>query len=186
MLSPSNSSWVKLSGCSLRLRKLDLRGSVPLQITLVIARQQFQVSVPGQSLKFANSDPVYRQLRELGLGRTFRFDNFTVPCDAGTFQFRKGTLTMLDPVNGVVTGAIFIGEGHFNLKPVTPIDARDLSRRTGAAEVDEDFTEVVFRFTGEGRMKFLPGLGDRIWRCHCGRADRDHGGRPRATASALL
>jgi hypothetical protein len=143
------------------VKTVDLRGSVPLQITLVIARQKFQVSVPGQSLKFANSDPVYRQLRELGLGQTFRFDNFTLPCDAGTFQFLKGTLTILDPVKGVVTGAIFIGEGHFNLKPVTAIDARDLSRRTGAAEVDEDFTEVVFRFTGEGRMKFLPGLGDR-------------------------
>ena len=143
------------------VRTVDLRGSVPLQITLVIAKQQFQVSVPGQGLKFANSDPVYRQLRELGLGQTFRFDNFTLTCDAGTFQFLKGTLTILDPVNGVVTGAIFVGEGHFNLKPATPIDARDLSRRTGAAEVDEDFTEAVFRFTGEGRTKFLPGLGDR-------------------------
>ena len=84
-----------------------------------------------------------------------------LPWDAATFQFQKGTLTMLRPVNGIVTGAIFIGEGHFNLKPVIPIDARELSRRTGAAEVNEDFTEAVFRFTGDARLKFLPGLGDR-------------------------
>jgi hypothetical protein len=64
----------------------------------------------------------------------------------------------LSPVNGVSTGAIFIGEGHFSLKPVTPIDARELNRRTGAAEVNEDFTEAVFRFAWDTRMKFLSGL----------------------------
>ena len=140
---------------------VDLQGSIQVQLTLTIAKQQVRVSVAGKSLKFANSDPVYRQLRELGLGQTFRFDNFTLTWDVATFQFQKGTLTILSPVNGIVTGAIFVGEGHFNLKPVIPLDARELSRRSGAAEINEDFTEAVFRFTGEGRMKFLPGLGDR-------------------------
>ncbi len=62
-------------------------------------------------------------------------------------------------MDGVETGAIFVGEGHFNLKPVLPADARELSRRTGAAEANEDFTEVVFRFTREAWAKFLPGVG---------------------------
>jgi hypothetical protein len=137
-------------------------GAVPLQLTLGIATQQEVVSVPGKSLAFANSDPVYRQLREVGLGETFRFDNFTLACDTATFQFQKGTLTFLSPVDGVVTGAIFIGEGHFNLKPVIALDGRELTRRTGAAEFDEDFTDVVFRFTADGRLKFLPDLGDRM------------------------
>jgi hypothetical protein len=60
-----------------------------------------------------------------------------------------------------VTGAIFIGTGHFNLKPVTYLDERELIRRTGAAEVNEDFNEAVFRFTGEVRLKFMPGFGDQ-------------------------
>ena len=143
------------------VKTVDLQGPVQLQLTLAVAKQEVTISVPGKSLAFANSDPVYRQLRGIGLDQTFRFDNFTLPWDAATFQFQKGTLTMLRPVNGVVTGAIFIGEGHFNLKPVIPIDARELSRRTGAAEVNEDFTEAVFRFTGDARLKFLPGLGER-------------------------
>ena len=141
------------------LKTVDLQGAVQLQLTLTIAQQREIISVPGKSLAFANSDPVYRQLRGIGLGQTFRFDNFTLAADAATFQFEKGTLTFLSPVNGIVTGAIFIGEGHFNLKPAFPPDARELSRRTGAAEVNEDFTEAVFRFTGEVRLKFLPGLG---------------------------
>jgi Peptidase family M1 domain/Carboxypeptidase regulatory-like domain len=144
------------------VKTVDLQAAAQLQLTLTIAQAQESISVSEKNLAFANSDPVYRQLRSVGLGQTFRFDNFTLPWDAATFQFQKGTLTMLSPVNGIVTGAIFIGEGHFNLKPVIPLDGRELSRRIGAAEVNEDFTEVVFRFTGDAHLKFLPGLGDKI------------------------
>src|ERR1700688_69092 len=112
------------------VKTIDLQASLQLQLTLAVAQQQVTISVPGKSLAFLNSDPIYRQLRQIGLGQTFRFDNFTLTCDVATFQFQKGTLTFLSPVDGVVTGAIFIGEAHFNLKPVTGLDAHELSRRT--------------------------------------------------------
>ena len=143
------------------VKVLDLHQSVELQLALTVAKQKVVASVSGSSLAFSNSDPVYRQLRAVGLGKTFRFDNFALALDTGTFQFRKGTLTILNPVNGTVTGAIFIGTGHFNLKPVTYLDERELIRRTGAAEVNEDFNEAVFRFSGEVRLKFMPGFGDQ-------------------------
>src|SRR6202040_4422571 len=92
------------------LKTADLEAPLQLQLTLTVAQQQISISVPGKSLAFLNSDPVYRQLREIGLGQTFRFDNFTLLCDAATFQFQKGTLTFLTPVDGVVTGAIFRSE----------------------------------------------------------------------------
>jgi hypothetical protein len=143
------------------IKTVDLQKSVQLQFTLVIAQQQVNISVSAKSLAFTNSDPVYRQLRSVGIGDTFRFDGFNLVVDTATFQFQKGTLTFLSPVNGIVTGAIFVGEGHFNLKPALGFDARELSRRTGAAEVNEDFTDVVFRFTREGRLRFMQGLGGR-------------------------
>jgi hypothetical protein len=139
------------------IKTIDLQAAAQLELTLTIAQLQVNVSVAGSGL--ANRDPVYRQLREIGLGQTFRFDNFTLTWDVAAFHFQQGTLTFLAPVKGVVTGAIFIGEGHFNLKPVTPIDARELSRRISASEVDEDFTEIVFRFTGDARLNLLPGIG---------------------------
>jgi hypothetical protein len=148
-------------GFELLTQTVDLRQSVSLQLTLAIAKPNVNISVTGKSLAFANSDPVYVQLRDLSLGDTFRLDNFTLNFDAATFHFQKGTLTFLRPVNGIVTGAIFIGEGHFSLKPVTSLDARELTRRIGTAEVNEDFTEAVFRFTGDGRMSFLPGIGEQ-------------------------
>jgi hypothetical protein len=155
----SYSVQVTQDGFEPLVKVANLEGPIQLQLTLRIAEQKVSVSVEGKSSAFANSDPVYRQLRDVGLGETFRFDNFTLTWDAATFQFEKGTLTMLSPVNGIVSGAIFIGEGHFNLKPVLAPDARELSRRIGSEEANEDFTEVVFRFTGEARAKFVPGLG---------------------------
>src|SRR5258708_10102407 len=140
------------------VQTVDLQASAQLQLTLTIAKQQESISVSEKSSAFANSDPVYHQLRAVGQGQTFRFDNFTLPWDAATFQFQKGTLSMLSAVNGIVTGAIFIGEGHFNLKPGIPLDARELNRRTGATEFNEDFTQAVFRFTVEAHLKFLHGL----------------------------
>jgi hypothetical protein len=144
------------------VKTVDLRQAVELRLTLAIAKQQVEITVPGKRLAYANSDPVYRKLRDIGLGPTYRFDNFTLELDAATFQFQKGTLTLLSPVNGIVTGAIYVGEGTFNLKPATRLDASELKRRSGAAEVDEDFSEVVFRFTGDEGTKFLPGQGAEV------------------------
>jgi len=140
---------------------ITLQTSLELQLKLEVARVQTAISVTGKVSPFANTDPVYRQLRNLGLGDTYRFDNSVVVSDVGTFQFQSGTLTFLSPVDGVVTGAIFLGDGHFHLKPASPLNTRELSRRIGAEELDEDFSEVVFRFSGEMRLNFLAGLKDR-------------------------
>ncbi len=138
---------------------VDLReNAADLQLTLAVAGEKTTISV---NQRTANSDVLYRQLRDIGIGETYRIDNFTLPWDVATFQFSKGTLTFLKPVDGVVTGAIFIGEGHFNIKPVSLLDANDLRRRTGTDNADEDFTEIVFRFTREAGEKFLPGMKDR-------------------------
>jgi Peptidase family M1 domain/Carboxypeptidase regulatory-like domain len=144
------------------MRTVSVQGPTHLQLILVIAQQQVSINVPGKNLAFANSDPIYRQLRDVGLGQTYRVENLTLNWDVGTFQFQKGTLTVLNPVNGVETGAIFLGEGHFNLKPALPMDAHELSRRTAGPEGNEDFTELILRFTRDAWLKLQPGLGERV------------------------
>jgi len=153
---------VEREGFEPLVKAVDLRAAVQLQLTLAIAAKLENISVTGKSLAFANSDKLYKQLRDVGLGETFHFDNFTLSWDAGTFHFEKGTLTVLAPINGIVTGAIFIGEGHFNLKPVLPPDAHELNRRTGADEVNEDFSELVFRFTRDVWPRLAAGVRDGV------------------------
>ncbi len=148
---------INYEGFQPRDQDVDLQGRSDLQVTLSIASG---INVVTVNQRTANSDTVYQQLRGIGVGETYRIDNFILPWDAATFQFNKGTLTFLKPVDGVVTGAIFVGDGHFNLKPVSTLDANDLRRRIGADTAEEDFTEIVFRFTRDAGVKFLPGLKD--------------------------
>ena len=145
-----------------QLKSVDLKGALTLELSLAVARQQVDVKVTAKGPSaYANSDPAYRNLREVGLGATYHFDNVTMPLDAATFEFQQGTLTFLSPVEGVVTGAVFIGQGNFKLKGLTQQSTRELKRRTGAPEFEEDFTEIVFRFTGKERQLFLDHLGDK-------------------------
>ncbi|HET9166417.1 MAG TPA: carboxypeptidase regulatory-like domain-containing protein [Candidatus Angelobacter sp.] len=162
-LKPGNYSLrVTHEGFEPLAKTVDLHGTAELELKLAVATQHEEVVVSGKGRPYANSDPIYRQLRNIGLGDTFRIEDFTLHFDTGTFHLQKGTLTLLNPVSGTVTGAIFIGEGHFNLKAVTVLDGAELKRRSGSTEVDDDFTEVVFRFTGGDRQEFLSGVKEKV------------------------
>src|SRR5215471_6407114 len=64
---------ISRDGFETQLQTLDLHAPVELQIKLPIAREKVSVSVPAKHMEFANSDSVYRQLRDDGLGQSFRF-----------------------------------------------------------------------------------------------------------------
>lgn len=153
---------ISRDGFEVQIQTLDLHAAVELQIQLAIAREKVSISVPGKHMEFANSDPLYRRLRDDSLGESFRFDNYTLVSDVATFHFLKGTMTFLAPVDGRVTGAIFIGEGHFSLAPFTVLDAQELKRRTGNEEFEEDFSEAVFRFAGQFNVSFVHGVGEKV------------------------
>src|SRR5882757_8227049 len=132
----------------------NLQGTAELSLTLAIAQQQTTVTVNDKTSAYANSDSFYRQLRDIKLGTTYRCDNFTMPLDVGTFIFKSGTITFLAPVNGMETGAVFLGQGHFTLKPVMPLDTQEMIRRSGSEIAEEDFTEIVFRFSSTLAAQF--------------------------------
>ncbi len=138
---------------------VELHGSADLALNLTITAQQTQITVSDKSLAYANSDSVYRQLRDLGLGDSFHCENFTLVMDVGTFNFKSGTVTLLGQVNKLETGLIFIGTGHFSLKPVLAIDTRELTRRSGGPTAEEDFTHVIFRFSPGEYARFAKALG---------------------------
>ncbi|HWR15875.1 MAG TPA: M1 family aminopeptidase [Terriglobales bacterium] len=108
------------------------------------------VCLADKPVENGNSDPVYRQLRDIGVGSEgVTVTNFVLKRDAATFTFTQGTFSFLAPVNGKVTGAIFNGQGTFNLAPPLPFEQRVLSYLTKSNETSmtETFTRVVLRFT---------------------------------------
>ena len=78
---------------------VDLHGKAEAPVSLTIAAKQTSVTVSETNTAFANSDPVYRQLRDVGLGDTYRCENFTLTEDVGTFELKSGTITFLTLVN---------------------------------------------------------------------------------------
>ena len=95
-----------------------------------------------------NSDPTYQQLRRSQLGdATLAVHDFVLRREAGTFTFRSGTFSLLAPVNGRVTGAVFLGDGSFTLLPPSASEQHTLSLLTKEPKMEESFNELVLRFT---------------------------------------
>jgi Peptidase family M1 domain/Carboxypeptidase regulatory-like domain len=141
---------------------VDLSGTADLPLNLVVAAQETSVTVTGKSSGFGNSDSKYRQLRDIGLGESFRCENFRLQMDVGNFEFKSGTMTILAPIDKFETGAVFVGQGHFSLKPFDSLNTRELVRRSGSPEVEEDFTEIVLRFSPGEYPQLGAGLGPSV------------------------
>jgi len=95
-----------------------------------------------------NSDPTYQQLRNLTLsGEAVTVTNLTLKRDAGTFHLHSGTVCFVTPVQGMVTGAVFAGEGHFVLDPPLESERKSLKLLTKEDEFSENFNQAVLRFT---------------------------------------
>jgi hypothetical protein len=95
-----------------------------------------------------NSHPAYVQLRNVTLGgESVSVNNLILRRDAGTLQLRSGTVCFVSPVEGKVTGAVFVGDGSFTLDPPIPSERSMLSLLSREKDFNESFGQAVFRFT---------------------------------------
>ena len=100
--------------------------------------------------KLPNSNSVYQALRSVTLGQeAFSVNGLVLQRESTRFTFTSGTLCMLAPINGKVTGAVFVGKGSFSLVPPSqaPTEVRQIALLTREGKVDEEFSELVLRFT---------------------------------------
>jgi len=95
-----------------------------------------------------NSDPTYQKLRNIGFGgAAMSIKNIEVKRDAATFHLHSGTICFLEPVEGKVTGAVFVGDGNVVLDAGLPAETSSLKLLTKEDEFSENFKELVLRFT---------------------------------------
>ncbi|HUJ33322.1 MAG TPA: M1 family aminopeptidase [Candidatus Acidoferrum sp.] len=95
-----------------------------------------------------NSDPTYKQLRNITLGtEAVSVEALDLKRDAATFHLKSGTVCFVQPVQGKVTGAVFVGEGHMTLDPPSADERRSLKLLTKSDEFNETFQHLVLRFT---------------------------------------
>jgi len=119
---------------------------IPAHFLISALLLTFHLSVQAQHP--GNSNPFYQQLRALlPGGEVVVVTNLELHRDAATFTFRHGDVAFYGEVNGKVTGAVFKGDGHLHITPPTAEERHNLSLANHAEEFDEDFDQVVLRFT---------------------------------------
>jgi len=68
-----------------------------------------------------------------------------------------GTVYLSEPVNGVITGAVFIGEGKFATEaPTNEFEKDNVKRLLGSEVIESDFKTAVFRFTDNTGVVLAP------------------------------
>jgi Peptidase family M1 domain len=94
-----------------------------------------------------NSDPTYQALRNIALaGEAVSVSNLDLKRDAGTFHLRSGTVCFVAPVQGKVTGAVFVGDGNLVIT-ASPSEMGMLKLLTKENDFSENFSHLVMRFT---------------------------------------
>ena len=87
-------------------------------------------------------DPTYTAVRSAKVdGRTVAVTNFTFERDAFRITL-NGTLHLLAPVENKTFGAVFLGQGSYELKPVLAAEQRQL----GLYANDEKLTALTDTF----------------------------------------
>jgi hypothetical protein len=112
---------------------------------------------PSKDVTAPNSHPVYRELRSIAIGtEAIQVSEFVLPKDAATFTL-TGTIYLLAPVQGRVTGAVFIGKGSMAYTPPVASERRMLGILTKGEPFNEQFERAVLRFTDDTAEKIRAG-----------------------------
>ena len=115
---------------------------------------------PAPSLTVELAD--YAALRAAKLsGEVAAVSNVVLERDAGTFTLKSGELHFFAPVQGRVTGAVFVGDGEFTMTPPLDCEKRAIALFTQGPSITERFDELVLVSGGAvaGRARTYRGLG---------------------------
>ncbi len=74
-------------------------------------------------------------------------ENVSIVRDRIHITLTDGTIQFTQPVNGVVFGAVFHGNGRLQADPPNPIEAQQLRLFTKQDKLDMNFTDATFSFT---------------------------------------
>jgi hypothetical protein len=159
-LFPAQKPFLRLPGLFFLLAAVIFAcGSLQSQELKVRAQFAAYPATPPTPRALANNDPTYLKLRAVAPGQAVTVTGLRLRKDAGIFTFKSGTFYLLEPINGVCTGAVFLGDATFSLTPPTELEQRYLSFLAKDHEFVEQFSEAVFRFTDGTDAEILKAAG---------------------------
>jgi hypothetical protein len=104
-----------------------------------------------RGLLAATPDATYAALRSARpAGEGLAVADVVLERDAHRISLKKGTVFFLPPVGGRLVGAVFLGEGEYELKPATEVERKHLALVTGEKALTtlvDSFDTAVLLFT---------------------------------------
>src|SRR5262245_33683192 len=102
-----------------------------------------------QSSPSGDAGEVLTQLTKIQLDkkqvRSIR--DITLRRDVLTIALNRGVIAFLQPIQGRVTGAVFIGSGEIVAIPPDAIEKQQIYKFTGTPVLNETFQTAILRFT---------------------------------------
>lgn len=110
----------------------------------------FAVPAIAQEEEESGGKSVYEQLKTFNLnGGKAEVSGLVLKRDRVEMTF-TGTFYFTSPVEGKVTGAVFVGQGNFKAEvPASQFEKNNVKRLLNADAVESDFKTAVFRFTDD-------------------------------------
>lgn len=122
---------------------------IALAFALTVLSHPSATGRPTASVASANAHPTYTSLRGVTLGgEGHQVKDFAFRKDAATFTL-TGAVYPLAPVDGRVTGAVFVGSGTMAYEPPVAAERGMLRAPTKGEAFNETFERAVFRFTDD-------------------------------------
>jgi hypothetical protein len=116
---------------------------VLIGLLIAVSAALFQGSTPGEA------DAILAQLSKIRLDKkqihTIR--DVTLRRDVLSIAFNRGTIAFLEPVQGKVTGAVFIGSGEIVAIPPNAVEKQQIFKFTNTPVLNEPFQTALLRFT---------------------------------------
>lgn len=140
------------------LRRARWFACVALLALPVESAERFAPVIGGQS-----AAEVLEAIRKVRLDPTqlYRVHDASIHREDLRIYLIEGTLAFLQPVQGKVTGAVFVGEGEVLLIPPNAVEKRSLGKFTGAPVLNEKFSSALFRFTDDTYERLRESVSNR-------------------------
>jgi hypothetical protein len=97
----------------------------------------------------------------LDISKAYAVKDLAIKKDNMTLLLKQGTVFLMQPIAGEVTGAVFLGDGQAQMTPPNRTQRYMLKKGSGAEILQEPFTEAVFRFCdATDRLILISGKAD--------------------------
>jgi hypothetical protein len=117
---------------------------------LTVAALFVPTAASGQENTPAKGKELYDQIRAFALtGGSATVKDLTLARDRAQMSF-TGTFYFTAPIEGRVTGAVFVGEGTFKAEvPPSEFERENLKRLLGVTSIESDFKTAILRFSDD-------------------------------------